>query len=157
MSKRKVARATIAPTGEKRPAVANTPKPDEWKKIRPSWRLNGADRDGPYCWQTQDDETKVRVLEKLRDLDGLQWEKVLAIPKGGHTSKGTLHHEIDTKRFSGDAKARLKKCQKDDIERMKSIRITQTVRVFGIMDGPVFHLYWYDPDHSVCPSELRNT
>jgi len=47
-------------------------------------------------------------------------------------------------------------CTMDDaVEDLFSLRLTGKKRLWGIRDRHVFKVFWWDPEHGVCPSELK--
>jgi len=38
-----------------------------------------------------------------------------------------------------------------------SLRLSGKLRLWGVRDRSVLQLLWYDPEHQVCPSPLKNT
>jgi hypothetical protein len=43
----------------------------------------------------------------------------------------------------------LTEIDRDDLDHLWGIRLTGTERVWGMLDGAVFSLLWWDPDHLV--------
>lgn len=56
-----------------------------------------------------------------------------------------------------DARDRLGDIERDDIDDLVEIRLGNKPRVWGVRRGHVFHVLWWDPDHTVWPTEPRNT
>lgn len=90
-----------------------------------------------------------------------KWGDLLGA-SGGKKS-GNNHHPIKVEHLSKPAKKRLEDISKDDlVESIFSFRVSSTVRLYGVRDGRVFNVLWYDPWHgdpkkAVCPSKKRNT
>lgn len=66
-------------------------------------------------------------------------------------------HPISVDSLSRDARRRLEAIQQDDIDELMSFRITGPKRVFCIRERNVMRVLWYDPQHAVCVSKLKNT
>ena len=52
---------------------------------------------------------------------------------------------------------RLVEIKQDDLSQLFSLRISAKCRVWGILDGRVFKVLWYDPKHEVYPSTKGHT
>ena len=81
----------------------------------------------------------------------------------GGRRAGNNHHPINVEDLSKIAQKRLENIHKDDlVESIFSFRVDGTTRVYGIRDGRVFNVLWFDPWHgdakkAVCPSKKRKT
>ena len=42
-----------------------------------------------------------------------------------------------------------------DIDQVFSLRLTETLRIYGILENGVFNVLWYDPNHEICPAVKR--
>ncbi|MEV5955071.1 hypothetical protein AB0M11_15095 [Streptomyces sp. NPDC051987] len=56
-----------------------------------------------------------------------------------------------------EALARLSALGHDGMTRIQRFRFTGTQRLYGFLDGNVFHVLWWDPKHEVYPSSLKHT
>jgi hypothetical protein len=56
-----------------------------------------------------------------------------------------------------DALERLDALGIPDMTKIWKLRIGGTGRLWGFLIGNVFHVVWWDPDHQIWPSKLRNT
>jgi hypothetical protein len=55
------------------------------------------------------------------------------------------------------ARDRLEDLRLEDIDELVSLRLGGAERVWGIRDGNVMLLLWWDPEHAVCPSLKKHT
>ncbi len=140
----------------KRPARHNTPipkkspvtraLPDQSDKI--SWSFNIIDIDGPYCFSKIKSPEGLRdLLDKLRNYESLKYSEIV----------GDKSHWISVQSCDKQAVDRLKEIKLDDIDQIFSLRLTGKCRVFGLWEGRLFLILWYDPEHAVCPSRLKHT
>jgi len=134
------------------PKLAKTPKhknlsSNDLNNI--SWRFSKVDRDGKWkCSLSKLNEQKTKeIIRKLKDFDSMTWGDL----------KGKRRHSIPATAICKEAKKRLQDIEKDDINELFSIGISGKERIWGIREGDVFSILWWDPDHNVCPSKLRNT
>lgn len=65
----------------------------------------------------------------------------------GGRSAGTNHHNLALEGFTRDAKKRLIELKLDDISELFSLRLSNTIRIYGIKDGRVLKILWYDQYH----------
>lgn len=56
-----------------------------------------------------------------------------------------------------DVQDRLGAICQDDIDEPFELHLTGRCRIWEIRDSRVLRVLWYDPEHRVCPSELRHT
>lgn len=74
-----------------------------------------------------------------------------------HAITETGSHFIETSALSKPARNRLMEIQQDDVDQVYSLRVTGRRRIFGIRDGGVLRILWWDPDHDVCPAAKKHT
>jgi hypothetical protein len=43
------------------------------------------------------------------------------------------------------------------IDDVFSLRVSGAERIIGVRDRQYLKILWWDPDHQVCPAELKNT
>jgi hypothetical protein len=55
----------------------------------------------------------------------------------------------------GEAQRRLVAIAQDDIDDLFSLHLGGKPRVWGVRDGSVLRLLWWDPEHEICPSLPR--
>ncbi|MEU2128489.1 hypothetical protein [Streptomyces sp. NPDC018352] len=53
--------------------------------------------------------------------------------------------------------ARLTAIGFDDALKIQRLRFTGTQRLYGFLNGNIFHVLWWDPLHEVYPSKLKHT
>jgi hypothetical protein len=118
---------------------------------RPCWRFSHVDHEGLWGFDNVDSKTLCHILRKLRDFESMTLAQIFY--SGGEPGK-----EYDVWAIpSPDAKARLDAIQLADMTKIHRLRLTGTERLYGFLDGNVFHVVWWDPRHEVWPSQLRNT
>ena len=78
----------------------------------------------------------------------------------GGKSRGTNNHPVKCENLLKKAQKRLKEIGQNDVSELFSLRLSGTIRIYGIRDGRALKLLWYDRDHddlnkAVCPSSKR--
>lgn len=136
--------------------------PENFDKQTICWQMGRADwSHDSWGWETlsRDDWTQ-QIVRRLRDLESMTWGELRGAVGG--KSSGTNHHSLPLDALSKRAQARLSELNLDDVDAVFSLRLTGTIRVYGIKDGRVLRVLWYDkyhaePEKAVCPSRKKNT
>lgn len=113
----------------------------------PLWAFRIVDLGGPWCWSALNGVALREVLQRLKELESMTW---LAIAETGS-------HSIDVGALSRRARDRLIEIQQDDVDQVYSRRLTGRRRIFGIRDGGILRILWWDPEHEVCPAPKKHT
>jgi hypothetical protein len=114
---------------------------------KPVWRFSTVDQNGPFRWPKGSRE-ELSIVEKLHDFDSMNWADI----------QGRSHHILCPTSLSREALKRLKEIELDDIvENLFSFRLAGVPRFIAFKIGDTANLLWYDPNHKVAPSTLRNT
>jgi hypothetical protein len=109
-----------------------------------------ADMEGEWGWQGLDMTTMQRVIAKLRDFESMTLNEVFH--QGEYPGKW-----YPMARLPAPAKTRLQQLGRDDFDAIHRLRVGGSERVYGLLIDNVFHLLWWDPDHTVYPAPLRHT
>jgi hypothetical protein len=88
-----------------------------------------------------------RLLRSLVSLEGLTWAKLKEQCGGRGGGGGTNHHSLALDELCKDARDRLLELKLDECDVIFSLRLTNTLRIYGIREGRVLSLVWYDPNH----------
>lgn len=113
----------------------------------PLWAFRIVDLGGPWCWSALGGDALREVLQRMRELESMTW----------HAITETGSHFIDISSLSKPARNRLMEIQQDDVDQLYSLRMTGRRRIFGIRDGGVLRVLWWDPEHEVCPAPRKHT
>lgn len=90
------------------------------------------------------------LLGSLHNLESMTWGELLNNHK--------KNHPVSVESLCGEAKKRLQELEMDDLDDMLSVgQLGSRKRIWGIRDGPILRVLWWDPDHRICPSALRHT
>lgn len=147
--------------GRKRPHARNEPKPrdkrpghqdeeDSPNDANPSWQLRLLDTEGPFGWQELRAQKIWEIRSKLGQFESMTWHEILIRGKN-------FHHSIAIDQLAPEARKRLEDLQQDDVEALVSLRLSARERIFGIREGSILEILWWDPEHRVCPSEKKHT
>lgn len=73
---------------------------------------------------------------------------------GKRGRRKTCNHYVNIDKLPGDAKRRLGELKQNDLEQLFSLRLKGKVRLYGIIEGRIMKILWYDPEHRLYPSNL---
>ena len=104
----------------------------------------------PFGWQDLDAAKVNEVRAKLAQFESMTWNEILVASK-------KQNHSVAMWKLSKEAQNRLAVMGLGDTEELVSLRLAGRERVWGLRQGAVMLILWWDPEHAVCPSLLRNT
>lgn len=132
------------PVASKTPRIAASPIESETLV----WRFTRMDLDGQWSWTAL-------TPKHARDVHGkcCQFETMRASELFGSGGNKLIPIE----RLCGDAQKRLREIDADDLDGLWELRLGGKPRIWGARSEHAFDLIWWDPEHTVCPSQLRNT
>jgi len=67
------------------------------------------------------------------------------------------YHAVPVVNLIPDAQSRLTLLKLDENDPLTRLRFTGRQRAWGFRRGHLFMLVWWDPQHRICPSRLKNT
>jgi hypothetical protein len=86
---------------------------------------------------------------RLCELEKLTWSEILIQQK-------RWNHTIQTARLCKEAKDQLIEMRMDDLDEIVSLRLSNLERVWGFRLEGAMTLLWWDPDHSICPTQPKH-
>lgn len=101
----------------------------------------------PFGWHLVTGTKLNDIRGKLAHYETMTWAEI----------ENRLSHLIPRLELCHDAQERLRELKQDDIDHLLSLRLSGKERVFGILEGSVLRIIWWDPEHQVCPSEKKHT
>lgn len=113
----------------------------------PSWRVSLLDLTGPFG-QSIDQVDAAEILKFLSEVEKLTWNEIQ------HRRSG--HHHVEVRLISPAAQKRLKQ-RNIETDTLISLRVGAKKRIWGVREGSMLHLLWWDPQHKVYPTTPRNT
>jgi hypothetical protein len=113
----------------------------------PEFRAGQMDMDGPWGWNKFDPPLLQNLLHKIFDSQRLSWQNL----------RDNGSHLVQVSDLCSKAQKRLFELCKDDCDELFSLRVTGCKRIWGIKDGSILWLLWWDPEHEVCPSHKKHT
>jgi hypothetical protein len=104
---------------------------------------------GDWCLEQASHEYLQKALQRLAVLETMTWTAILA--------DGKHYHYVEVSRLPSKAKRRLQDIERDDLDQIVSLRVEGQPRVWGVRDRGVLHILWWDPEHTVYPSQKKHT
>lgn len=132
------------------PAESKLPKSGNFQASSYSnleFRAGQMDMEGPWGWNRFDPMNMQDLFHKIFDSQKLTWQ----------TLRENGSHLVQVNDLCTMAQKRLVELSKDDYEELFSLRVTGRKRIWGIKDGSILWLLWWDPEHEVCPSHKKHT
>lgn len=129
-----------------------TPKsvenPNAYFSKKPTWNFSRCDIDHEQWSLSCCKDIFNDIILKLIDFERRTWGEI--------ENDKDHNHWIDATSLSKEAQDRL--IQKyPEYDRVFSLRLTGKLRLIGTIQGGVFFVFWYDPEHQVCISNKKHT
>ncbi|BEU87469.1 hypothetical protein TAMA11512_21230 [Selenomonas sp. TAMA-11512] len=141
---KKQGRATCPPFSNKpeKEGTKLNDKPFRWKFSQCFWEHKG--------WKsvTTIQDFHDRIIAKLKDFESMVWQEILDASGGKSKGNGNNHHFImGNKLPKEEGRAFIEKGYMERYEKVFSLRLSGRERLIGIVDGGMFCVLWFDPDH----------
>lgn len=134
-----------ARTGPEEPRVSE--QPDFYKTNFPVWRFGSFDWDGPWGLSACASKNwRSHIEQHLASFETMTWAEIERASGGKRAGRGANSHPLSRDRFSRNAINRLK--EKNIFgDSFFSLRLENTVRIYGIREGSCLRIIWFDPFH----------
>lgn len=143
----KIPKVKTEPHRKKEPVIGNQFASDDRGPI--FWSFSLIDCSGPWGFDSIcKNELHNLITSGFKDKEGINWAELKA--NGGS-------HNVEISKIEKNAQKRLEELFLDDRDQLFSMRFTGEKRVWGIRDGNVFKILWWDPKHEICPSRKKHT
>jgi hypothetical protein len=113
----------------------------------PIFKTELMDMEGPWGWSNFEIANIKHFLTRLFETQKLSWQELL--------KQGSHHVQVID--LSSEAQKRLREIERDDWEELYSLRLSGKQRMWGLKEGAIFWMLWWDPHHQVCPSLKKHT
>ena len=123
-----------------------------------SWSFSQCDMDPTCRWAFFKERLSETfwdlLLPKMREFESMTLAEIFVIGKDHN-------HGILTEELNKRAEKRLEEL-KIEAEAVHSLRLGGQLRLYGVLDGAVYNIIWYDDDHGdndrcVCRSNKKHT
>lgn len=126
--------------------------PSSFDREKIAWQLAHFDVDGRWGMARIGQERWFRsVFPKLCNLETMTWAEIQRA--SGGRSHGNNSHFVPVEDLSKEARDRLNELfGQIDFDELFSLRLQGAHRLYGIRDGRILKVIWFDAEHEVCPS-----
>lgn len=139
-------------SNQKKPKTIENP--DGYLKKHPIWAFQRCDMYHEKWSIKNCNSFYEEILDKLISFEGQTWAEIQSA--AGGRRNGTNSHFENVCDLTKDAQKRIKEL-KLDIDQIFSLRLTATLRLYGILEDGVFNILWYDPNHEIYESKKSHT
>jgi len=125
------------------------PRAEQFPTGKIQWSFKLFDRDASWGSEPGRNAPFREISHRLKQYESMPWTQVL-------TQSRKRDHAMKVGDLCKHAQDRISQLRIDD-DMLWRFRFSGTERLWGVRRGDVFFVVWWDPDHEVCPSHLRNT
>lgn len=153
MANRKAKRSKSAgnASATRRPTGKLGRDPDEG---HPSFSFRYLDNAGDWSWNRRSAEDSHEILGFLESVKDLSWNE-LGRQRSGRRAR---HHFQDVSDIVPAAQRRVENLALDTVvDSLYRFRLSGVKRLWGFRKEGVFYTLWWDPEHTVYPTEPSNT
>lgn len=120
--------------------------PEDANQQTPVWSVSIFDHAGPWGKDTckHEEHLWAEIFPKLKNYETMTWAEIYRNKKRDHS--------VPTYGIIKEARDRLVALKLDDNDELFRFRLSGEMRVWGIRQGRVFKLLWWDPEHKIWPS-----
>ncbi|MER7822842.1 hypothetical protein ABTX85_09795 [Streptomyces sp. NPDC096097] len=93
----------------------------------------------------------MEILAELRDFEQFTLNELR------NTSDTFSAYGLPQAALCKEAYDRPASMRRDDMTEIHRLRLQGAQRLYGFLDGNVFHVVWWDPEHDVYPSKKKHT
>ena len=131
------------------PIEYKTPKATQLPsdQCQPDIRADQMDHGGDWGWDKFESACMQELLTKIFEFQKLSWQDL----------KNSGSHFVRVGDLCSMAQKRLQVIKKEDLDELFSLRLTGRKRIWGIKEGNILWLLWWDPEHKVCSSPKKHT
>lgn len=140
---------------QQRESATTTKQPKTDSSLKPSqqtphWCFSIFD---PKDWR---DPTKAEAEEIFRDV-AVRLSEIGKRTWGEIESNSWRDHSVAVYKMIPEAQKRLQELSQDDVDSLWRLRSDGLQRVWGIREGRLLKILWWDPHHKICPSYKPHT
>lgn len=115
----------------------------------PAWRIASMQLVEPWGWHELDAADMLHIRGRLGLFETMTWKEILLDSK-------KQNHSIEKWKICSEAQKHLEDIGYGDLEKIVSLRLSARERVWGVLNEGVLTVLWWDPDHTVYPTEPKS-
>lgn len=117
---------------------------------RLAWRFTHVDHESRWAFAKMDPEILTEILTKMAHCESMTLNEIK------RTRKLLVEYILPGK-LCKEALDRLTAMQRDEMTSIWRLDFKGKQRLYGFLEGNVFHVVWWDPEHEVYPWLPKNT
>lgn len=121
--------------------------PQSFYALHPTWSFKRLDNHYGKWGFIHTDDLYNAVIAKLKDYEGMTWAGILSA--AGGRSHGNNNHYENVSDLIPEAQRRWRDLQLEEFDRVFSLRLTGEYRLYGILQGGIFQVVWFDQKHEI--------
>lgn len=114
------------------------------------WRFTHVDHDSRWGFSAMQPDVLCEILKKLAYCESM------TVAELRNTRRFFKEYDLPGG-LCKEALDRLAHMGREDMTAIQRLEFTGTQRLYGFLEGNVFHVVWWDPDHEVYPSRKKHT
>lgn len=114
------------------------------------WRFGHVDHGGPWGFGGVDPQTFLAILAKLKEFESMTVMELIQ-------SRKAYQEYILPSKLLPEALRRLHDLGFGYMEKIGRFELSGKERLYGFMEGNIFHVLWWDPEHEVYEYKLKHT
>lgn len=112
----------------------------------PAWQFRCMDEThADWGWKNIPPTDWRDVLSHLRSFEGMTWAAIQ--DAAGGRAHGNNSHPLPVTKLVNAAQKRMIELGLEEIDEVFSLRLTNTLRIYGVRDERVLRIIWRDPHH----------
>jgi hypothetical protein len=113
-----------------------------------SWHFSCIDTDGPWSFKNIDSNMLWnQIVPKIKAFEGKSWTQIFQTGRD---------HPIEIAKIIPEAQMRFEKqFGALDADQLVSLHIDGLKRIWGLKEGSIFKVLWWDPNHDIYPSRKK--
>lgn len=146
-SQKKVIKSKEQVIGNKQPKIAYDP--DSYLDESPVWCFSKHDTNHARWSFSQCNGIYSKIITKLISFERMTWNQIRIADRDNN-------HFVSISGMIREARKRAKEL-KLDYDELFSLRLEGKLRLYGFIEGKIFYIIWYDPEHEIYPCEKKHT
>lgn len=135
------------PSSEKMPRRGSEPQSSDHETI--VWHLNAISKDSQWGWtKVKGNEFWKNIAKKMSNFESMTWADI---------KRNGDNHSVSIGQICSDARKWLREKRLEDNDELFSLHLAGKQRIWGIRDGRVLKVLWWDPNHTVYPVQKKHT
>ena len=121
--------------------------PNAYFQKKPTWSFQYLDNGYKKWGFIHANDINESIISKLKAFEGMTWGEIMQI--SGGRNRGTNSHFENISDLIPEAQKRWKELKLDEYDRIFSLRLAGTQRLYCILENGILKIVWHDPIHEI--------